>query len=78
MREMFERAERSVLLSGSRLVNSLTPGAISTATLTVGIPSGTAVGAYYLLACTDDFAGLVESNETNNCAASATTVQVGP
>jgi subtilase family serine protease len=71
------KGANDVLLSGSRVVNSLNPGAVSTATLTVGIPSGTALGAYYVLACADDFAGLAESNEANNCAASAATVQVG-
>ena len=35
-----------------------------------------ALGAYFLLACADDTTSVTESNEANNCLASATTVQV--
>jgi hypothetical protein len=42
------------------------------------VPAGTAVGTYFLLACADDPPVVLESNETNNCAASAETVVVGP
>ena len=41
--------------------------------MTVSTPGGT----YYVIACADDVDALRESNETNNCAASIVTVQVG-
>jgi subtilase family serine protease len=66
-----------ILLIGGRYVIGLAPGATSTAAVNVMIP-GTAVGAYYLLACADDMKVVVESNETNNCIASSSTVQVNP
>jgi subtilase family serine protease len=44
----------------------------------VMIPSATPPGAYYLLACADDMEAVAESNETNNCIASSSTVQVNP
>jgi subtilase family serine protease len=66
-----------VLLTGTRGVGSLNGGATSTGTVTVVIPSGTAAGTYVLLACADDFGAVTESNEANNCVASAGTVQVG-
>ncbi len=65
------------LLSGSRSVPSLEPGATSTGTVTVTIPSSTASGTYVLLACADDTGLIGESSETNNCLASSTAVQVG-
>jgi hypothetical protein len=34
------------------------------------------MGAYRVLACADDLAAVTETSETNNCLASATTVQV--
>jgi hypothetical protein len=42
----------------------------------VTVPSTTASGTYYLLACADDTRVVVESNERNNCFASSTTVNV--
>jgi hypothetical protein len=41
-------------------------------------PATTPVGPYYLLACADDTAAIPETNENNNCRASAGTVQVTP
>jgi uncharacterized repeat protein (TIGR01451 family) len=64
------------LLSGSRPVAGLGPGAMSTGTVTVTIPNNTVLGTYYLLACADDQSSVIESNETNNCLASATTIVV--
>ena len=46
--------------------------------MTATIPANTAVGPYYLLACADDTAAIPETNESNNCRASAGTVQVTP
>ena len=65
-----------ILLSGVRSIPPLAPGASSTATVTVFIPSGTAAGTYYLLACADDLGVVSETNESNNCVASVRTTQL--
>jgi subtilisin family serine protease/subtilase family serine protease len=67
-----------VLLTGARAVPALNAGITSSGTVTVTIPTSTAVGAYFLLACADDTGQVPETNETNNCRASAATVQVTP
>jgi uncharacterized delta-60 repeat protein len=67
-----------VLLTGGRYVVGLTPGESTIGTVSVTIPSGTAEGAYYLLACADDMEEVAETDDTNNCIASVTTVQVVP
>jgi hypothetical protein len=54
----------------------LGPGATNTGTRTVTIPTSTTLGTYFLLACADDPNGVIETDETNNCIASATTVLV--
>ena len=59
------------LLSHTRSVPGLGASAISTGTVTVTIPSGTALGNYFLLACADDTDIVAESNEANNCLASS-------
>jgi subtilase family serine protease len=66
------------IIVGGRWVNGLVSGATSTAAVNVMIPSATPPGAYYLLACADDMEAVAESNETNNCIASSSTVQVNP
>jgi subtilase family serine protease len=42
----------------------------------VTIPGNTPLGTYYLLACADDTLLVTESDETNNCIASTSTIQV--
>jgi hypothetical protein len=42
----------------------------------VTIPTTTPLGTYYLLACADDVKKVPESNEKNNCKASASTVTI--
>jgi subtilase family serine protease len=42
----------------------------------VTIPTATPQGTYYLLACADDLAAVVELDETNNCRASTNAVVV--
>ena len=64
------------LLTGSRAVPSLAVAATSAGSVTVTIPAATALGTYYLLACADDTLVVAESNESNNCRVSATTVVV--
>jgi hypothetical protein len=67
------------LLNGSRAVPSLAPSATSSGTVTVTVSAGTAGGTYFLLACADDTLVVPETNESNNCKASATKVTVsGP
>lgn len=58
-------------LNGSRAVPSLNPSDTSSGTVTLVVPSGTAAGTYFLLACTDDKFVVPETNENNNCKASA-------
>src|SRR5262249_18077519 len=65
------------LLSGSGVSSALAPGTASTGTVTVTIPTSTALGTYFLLACANDAAGVIESDTTNNCRAAAGTIQVG-
>ena len=64
------------LLTGSRSAPTLAPGAASTQTVTVTIPSATPPGTYVLLACADDAKVVAESDEGNNCLASAGAVTV--
>jgi subtilase family serine protease len=66
------------LLSATRLIPALSPGAISTGTVTLAIPSATPAGSYYVVACADDMRAIVELDEGNNCRASATRVTVAP
>ena len=69
------RSGDDVLLAGSRSVSTLAAGGTSPGTASVTVPAGTS-GTFFLLACADDTSAVAESNESNNCAASATTVQV--
>ncbi len=64
------------LLTNNRSVPALTPDATSNGTVNVKVPSNTTPGTYYLLSCADDAKKVSESNETNNCIASSSTVQV--
>ncbi len=58
-----------ILLTGSRGVPALAPGASSSGTLTVTIPAATPLDTYFLLACADNGNTVVEANEANNCIA---------
>ncbi|MEQ1759432.1 MAG: CARDB domain-containing protein [Vicinamibacterales bacterium] len=71
-----EKSVGDILLTGTRSVSSRSAGSSSTGSKTVTIPSGTPLSFYYLLACTDDLSVVGESDETNNCRVSVTTVQV--
>ena len=66
------------LLSGYRQVPDLAPGTVSSSGINVIVPTNTAPDDYYVLACADDTALVVETSETNNCEASATRVTVQP
>jgi subtilase family serine protease len=61
---------------GSRAVPLLAGGASDAASTVLTVPSGTAVGSYYVLAKADVALSIPESNETNNVRAA--TVAVGP
>jgi hypothetical protein len=65
------------LLAVTRPVPGLAPGAVSTGTRTLTIPTSITHGAYFLIACADDTANVVERREANNCLASTTTIRVG-
>ena len=64
-----------VLLTGSRAIPTLAPATASSGTATVTVPR-MASGKYYLLACADDLNAVAESDERNNCVASAALVVV--
>jgi hypothetical protein len=66
------------LLTGSRAIPGLAPAAQSRSTVTLTIPSTTPLKAYYLLACADDTEIMAESEEGNNCKASATKMTIKP
>jgi sugar lactone lactonase YvrE len=64
------------LLTGSRTVPSLAKGTSSNGTVSVSIPTTLTPGTYFLGACADDLTVVAESNETNNCRVSSTTVSI--
>jgi subtilase family serine protease len=65
-----------VKLGGARTVPILAAGGVSTGSVSVTIPSTVAAATYTVLACADDGKMVAESNETNNCRASATPIAV--
>jgi hypothetical protein len=67
-----------ILLTGARSVAGLAPGASSIGMKAVTVPSGTATGTYYVLACADDTSKVGEAEETNNCLASEGAVTIQP
>jgi len=64
------------LLTGSRSVAALAPGATATGSATLTVPSSTSAGDYYLIACADDSGAVVEADETNNCRLSIDKIQI--
>jgi len=70
------RGSGDTLLTGSRSVPSLGINETNDGVLTVTIPSGTAAGSYFLLACGDNTNLVDESLENNNCIASGSKVGV--
>src|SRR5215468_3372653 len=64
------------LLSGTRTVPGLAVAATSSGTVTVTVPSTTAVNTYFLLACADDLGAVAENNEGNNCVVASGAVTV--
>ncbi len=64
------------LLGGSRGVRELAPGASNSGTAKLSVPKTTPLDTYFVLACADDQNVEVESDEGNNCKASAATVTI--
>jgi hypothetical protein len=64
------------LLIGTRSVPRLPVGMFDSGTATVTIPDATPVGDYAVLACADDRAVVEETDEANNCLASAAVLTV--
>ncbi len=56
------------LLTGSRYVGAVAPGAAAGGSTAVTIVTNIAPGAYYLLACADDLLAVPETDDNNNCA----------
>jgi hypothetical protein len=66
--------DNDILLKGRRRVKALKPGKSSGGETKVTVPNGTLPGNYYLIACADDTKKVTESDETNNCMSSSTTM----
>jgi subtilase family serine protease len=66
------------VLPGSRSVPAVAAGGSNSGTVTVTIPSATPLNTYLVLACADNGNTVVETDETNNCKASSTTVTITP
>lgn len=71
------RSSGDKLLGGVHSVPVLNANGTNGATVSVTVPSGTTPAFYYVLACADDQGQNIETDEDNNCLASATTVHVG-
>jgi subtilase family serine protease len=72
------KSASDLLLTKARAVPGLAAGGSHSGTVTVTIPAATPLNTYFLLACADDLNTVVETNETNNCTPSSTTVTVTP
>lgn len=70
-------ANGSRLLGGNSSVSALILGGISKNTTNVTVPPDMATGSFYLLACADDTSLVPEANESNNCGAAPSRIQVG-
>jgi hypothetical protein len=72
------RSSDDRLLTGSRTFGPLQPDTSIVETAQVTVPLTVPPATYVVLACADDLRRAAESDETNNCGASETTVVVGP
>lgn len=61
---------------GRRSIPALAPGASSTGMVSVTVPTETAAGFYWLIACADDPPQVLDGNPKNNCLAAPSDVQV--
>jgi subtilase family serine protease len=72
------KSANDTLLAASRAVPGLAVGGTHAGTVTLTIPVATPPNTYFLIACADGPNTVVESNETNNCTPSSTTMTVTP
>lgn len=72
------RDASDTLLTITRSVSILAPNATSTGSKTLTVPATTPLGRYVVLGCADDLNSVGESDNTNNCAASADFVVGSP
>lgn len=70
------RTPQSRLLKERQEVPALAPGAAARWADSVEIDDRTPLGTYYLIACADDGGQVAESDETNNCMATAAPIEV--
>jgi hypothetical protein len=68
--------EDAELLNGIRAIPELAATADDTGQVSVTVPTDTAPGMYYFVACADDLDAVEEFDETNNCLVSENTVNV--
>jgi hypothetical protein len=68
--------DSDILLKGSRTLKKIKDGKSSNGKTKVTIKKNTPPGEYYLIVCADDTNKVSESNETDNCTASQTTINV--
>jgi hypothetical protein len=68
--------DSDIALKGSRTLKKLKEGKSSNGKTRVTIKKSTPPGEYYLIVCADDTNKVSESNETDNCTASNTTITV--
>jgi subtilase family serine protease len=71
------RSPDDLLLSGGVSYSKLAAKASATSTVSVTLPAATPLATYYVLACPDDGKSVTESDEGNNCRASAKSLVVG-
>jgi CARDB len=65
-----------VRLGQSRPLTTLKAGASATSTTSLAIPMTTEPGTWHVLACADDNLKVLESSETDNCHAAASTLTI--
>ena len=71
-----QKAKRAVALAPKEAVPALKGRAGATGTVTLTVPSPTALRAYFVVACADAARKVAERNEKNNCKAASTRVTV--
>ena len=64
-------------LIGGRTVPALDPHDVSSATVSIAVPSNMALGTYRLLACADAKAVVAEDDEGENCRTATSQIRVG-
>ncbi|MBI5441789.1 MAG: choice-of-anchor D domain-containing protein, partial [Deltaproteobacteria bacterium] len=72
------RSAGDVVLEPPRSVPALAARETSPGVVFLTVPSTISTGRYYVIACADDGAAVLEADETNNCKTSAQTLQIQP